>query len=117
MGSVYSIHSQMKFKDKDKAIKILQAKISRGEEEHTDYGLDTYRKSENLDINDIDDLIAVADCRNPRLTVPADHHLVDIAHQKLKQKLRKNRQAHPKDPPRVKFFHQRASSMEKGWCS
>lgn len=59
MGSVYSIHSQMKFKDKDKAIKILQAKISRGEEEHTDYGLDTYRKSENLDINDIDDLIAV----------------------------------------------------------
>lgn len=59
MGSVYSIHSQMKFKDKDKAIKILQAKISRGEEEHTDYGLDTYRKSENLDINDVDDLIAV----------------------------------------------------------
>lgn len=59
MGSVYSIHSQMKFKDKDKAIKILQAKISRGEEEHIDYGLDTYRKSENLDINDIDDLIAV----------------------------------------------------------
>lgn len=59
MGSVYSIHSQMKFKDKDKAIKILQEKISRGEEEHTDYGLDTYRKSENLDINDIDDLIAV----------------------------------------------------------
>ena len=44
MGSVYSIHSQMKFKDKDKAIKILQAKISRGKEEHTDYGLDTYRK-------------------------------------------------------------------------
>lgn len=59
MGSVYSIHSQMKFKDKDKAIKILQAKISRGKEEHIDYGLDTYRKSENLDINDIDDLIAV----------------------------------------------------------
>lgn len=59
MGSVYSIHSQMKFKDKDKAIKILQEKISRGEEEHIDYGLDTYRKSENLDINDIDDLIAV----------------------------------------------------------
>ena len=59
MGSVYSIHSQMKFKDKNKAIKILQAKISRGKEEHTDYGLDTYRKSENLDINDIDDLIAV----------------------------------------------------------
>lgn len=59
MGSVYSIYSQMKFKDKNKAIKILQAKISRGKEEHTDYGLDTYRKSENLDINDIDDLIAV----------------------------------------------------------
>lgn len=59
MGSVYSIHSQMKFKDKDKAIKILQAKIGRGKEEHIDYGLDTYRKSENLDINDIDDLIAV----------------------------------------------------------
>ena len=50
MGSVYSIYSQMKFKDKNKAIKILQAKISRGEEEHTDYGLDTYRKSENLDM-------------------------------------------------------------------
>jgi hypothetical protein len=45
----------MKFKDKNKAIKILQAKISRGKEEHTDYGLDTYRKSENLDINDSDD--------------------------------------------------------------
>lgn len=59
MGSVYSIYSQMKFKDKNKAIKILQAKISRGKEEHTDYGLDTYRKSENLDINDIDDLVAV----------------------------------------------------------
>lgn len=59
MGSVYSIHSQMKFKDKNKAIKILQEKIGRGKEEHIDYGLDTYRKSENLDINDIDDLIAV----------------------------------------------------------
>ena len=59
MGSVYSIYSQMKFKDKNKAIKILQAKISRGKEEHTDYGLDTYRKSENLDINDIVDLFAV----------------------------------------------------------
>lgn len=48
MGSVYSIYSQMKFKDKNKAIKILQAKISRGKEEHTDYGLDTYRKIREL---------------------------------------------------------------------
>ena len=42
MGSVYSIHSQMKFKDKNKAIKILEEKIGRGKEEHIDYGLDTY---------------------------------------------------------------------------
>lgn len=59
MGSVYSIRAKLKFKDKKKAIKILQDKINRGKEENVDYGLDTYRKSDNLDINDIDDLISV----------------------------------------------------------
>lgn len=59
MGSVYSIRAKLKFKDKKKAIKILQDKINRGKEENVDYGLDTYRKSENLDINDINDLISV----------------------------------------------------------
>lgn len=59
MGSVYSIRAKLKFKDKKKAIKILQDKINRGKEEHVDYGLDTYRKSDNLDINDIDDLVSV----------------------------------------------------------
>ena len=60
MGSVYSIYSQMKFKDKNKAIKILQAKIQQRKRKSI-LIMDWIhiRKSENLDINDIDDLIAV----------------------------------------------------------
>ena len=59
MGSAYSVRAKMKFKDIDKAIEILQNKINRAEEENINYGLDTYRKAEELDFNDIDDLIAV----------------------------------------------------------
>lgn len=59
MGSTYSVRSKMKFKDIDKAIEILQNKINRAEKENINYGLDTYRKAEELDLSDIDDLIAV----------------------------------------------------------
>lgn len=69
MGSVYSIRAKLKFKDKEKAIKILQDKINRGKEENVDYGLDTYRKSENLDINDIDDLVSVFLCPGNMSTI------------------------------------------------
>lgn len=59
MGSVYSVRAKMKFKDVNKAIEILQNKINRADEENINYGLDTYRKTEELDLDDIDDLIAV----------------------------------------------------------
>ena len=59
MGSAYSVRAKMKFKDVNKAIEILQNKINRAEEENINYGLDTYRKAEELDLSDIDGLIAV----------------------------------------------------------
>ena len=59
MGSCYYVELKVKLKDKAKAIKALQDKISRAKEEHINYGFDGYLKNKNYDLNSFDDLIKV----------------------------------------------------------
>ena len=59
MGSCYYVKLKVKLKDKEKAIKALQDKISRADKEHINYGFDSCLKNKNYDLNVFDDLIRV----------------------------------------------------------
>ena len=59
MGSCYYVKLKVKLKDKAKAIKALQDKISRADKEHVDYGFKSCLKNKNYDLNVFDDLIRV----------------------------------------------------------
>ena len=59
MGSSYYVELKVKLKDEAKAIKALQDKISRANEEHINYGFAGCLKNKNYDLNRFNDLIKV----------------------------------------------------------
>lgn len=44
MGQTYSVYLKLKVKNQDAAVKALQQKIAKGEEEHTNYSLEHYKE-------------------------------------------------------------------------
>lgn len=64
MGSCYWVKLKVKLNNKAKAIKALQDKISRAKEENVDYGLESYVKHKNYNLNNFDDLIKIFLCEH-----------------------------------------------------
>lgn len=64
MGSCYWVKLKVKLNNKAKAIKALQDKISRAKEENVDYGLTSYVKHKNYNLNNFDDLIKIFLCEH-----------------------------------------------------
>lgn len=64
MGSCYYVELKVKLKNKAKAIKALQEKIARGKKENVNYGLESYVKHKNYNLNNFDDLIKIFLCEH-----------------------------------------------------
>lgn len=57
MGACYSVTLKGKFTDAEGAVKALQRKVARADQEHTNYNLDHYRGDLGLDLGSLKGLL------------------------------------------------------------